>query len=112
MDNKARALIDLHVEDDQFIHIRSEKTELASLNALKDHHERHTLSNKVHLVRCICELKLKKNELNELFQKEKLQDINEKKLSESSIVAMLLSSLHGQYDTLITLLWKPDRKRI
>lgn len=110
LDNKARALIGLNVEDDQLVHIRNEKTALDSWNALKKYHEKHTLSNKVYLIRSICELKLKKdgnvqkhmNELNELFQK--LQDINEIELCESWNVAMLLSSLHGQYDTLITAL--------
>lgn len=110
MDNKARAFIGLMVEDDQLSLIRNETTALGSWKALKKYHEKHTLSNKVHLTRSICDLKLENNgdvqkhmnKLNELFQK--LRDVNEKDLSESWNVAMLLSSLPKQYDTLITAL--------
>lgn len=66
------------------------------------------MSNKVHLIRSICNLKLEENgnvqehmnQLTELFQK--LRDINENELCESWNVAMLLSSLRRQYDNLIT----------
>lgn len=110
LDNKARALIGLMVEDDQLPYIRNEITALGSWNALKEHYEKHTLSNKVHLIRSICSLKLEENgdvekhisRMSGLFQK--LRDINEKKLCESWNVAMLLSSLPKQYDTLITAL--------
>lgn len=111
-DNKARAMIGLSVEDDQLGYIRNEKTTLDVWNALK----KHTLSNKVHLIRSICNLKLEENgdvqkhinQLTELFQK--LRDINEKELSESWNVAMLLSSLPSQYDTLITALEAREEK--
>lgn len=109
-DSKARAWIGLLVDDDQLKYIRNEKTALGSWKALKNHHEKHTLSNKVHLIRSICSLKLEENgsiekhmnRMDELFQK--LRDINEKELCESWNVAMLLSSLPAQYDTLITAL--------
>lgn len=110
LDNKARAWIGLLVEDDQLKYIRNETTALGSWNALKKHHEKHTLSNKVHLIRSICSLKLEENgnvekhmnQMDELFQK--LRDVNEKEVSESWNVAMLLSSLPSQYDTLVTAL--------
>lgn len=109
-DNKARAMIGLMVEDDQLVHIRNEKTALSSWKALQKYHQKHTLSNKVHLIRSICSLKLEENgdvqkhinKLTDLFQK--LRDINENELSESWEVAMLLSSLSTEYDTLITAL--------
>ena len=108
LDNKKRAWIGLLVEDDQLKYIRNEETALDSWNALKNHHEKHTLSNKVHLIRSICKLKLEENgnveqhmnRMDELFQK--LRDINERELSWN--VAMLLSSLPSQYDALITAL--------
>lgn len=110
LDNKTRAWIGLLVEDDQLKYIRNKETALDSWNALKNHHEKHTLSNKVHLIRSICKLKLEENgnveqhmnRMDELFQK--LRDINERELSESWNVAMLLSSLPSQYDALITAL--------
>lgn len=115
LDNKARALIGLMVEDDQLEFIRNETTALGSWKALKAQHEKHTHSNKVHLIRQICKLKLEDGdvhkhmtEMNELFQK--LRDINEKELSQSWNVAMLLNSLPKQYDTLITALEAREEK--
>lgn len=110
LDNQARAWIGLLVEDGQLKYIRNEVTALGSWKALKKHHEKHTLTNKVHLIRSICNLKLEENgnveqhmnRMDELFQK--LRDVNERDLSESWNVAMLLSSLPNQYDTLITAL--------
>lgn len=110
MDNKAKALIGLHVEDDQLVYIRKKTSAIECWNALKEHHEKHTLSNKVHIMRKICNLKLEENgnvqkhvnQMMELFQK--LSDISEEEQSESWNVAMLLSSLSAEYDNLITAL--------
>lgn len=110
LDNKARALIGLAVEDDQLTHIRGKTTAWDSWEALRKYHEKATLSNKVHIMRQICNLKMAENgnaethinEMSNLFQK--LVDIGEKEISESWNVAMLLSSLPRTYDTLITAL--------
>lgn len=109
-DNKARASIGLAVEDDQLGHIRKKTTAWGSWEALRNYHEKTTLSNKVHVMREICNLKLHENgnveehinKMSDLFQK--LVDIGEQEISESWNVAMLLSSLPRSYDTLITAL--------
>lgn len=115
-DNKTRALIGLSVEDDQLTHIRKEVTAWGSWEVLRKYHEKSSLSNKVHIMRVICSLKMGENgnaeehinQLRELFQK--LTDIGKDKLSESWSVAMLLSSLSRSYDTLITALEAREEK--
>lgn len=108
--DQARGSIGLSVEDDQLVHIRTQKTAKDVWNALKDYHEKNTLTNKVHLMRTICSLKLNNggnvvdhiNRMQELFMK--LRDIGEDELSENWSVAMLLSSLPREYDSLTTAL--------
>lgn len=110
MDDKARALIGLLVEDSQLCLIRKETTAKATWDALKNYHEKGTLSNKVSLMRRICSLKMDEegnmeshiSELTNLFQR--LTDLGEEQLSDSWTVAMLLSSLPRSYDTLVTAL--------
>src|ERR1700761_1039660 len=88
-DNKARALIGLSVDDDQLAHIRRKVTAWESWEALRHYHEKTTLSNKVHIMRQICSLKMNENgnaedninQMRDLFQK--LIDIGEQELSES-----------------------------
>lgn len=109
-DDQARGSIGLTVEDDQLVHIRNKKSAKEVWKALKDYHEKNTLTNKVHLMRMICSLKLEAagnavehiNRMQELFTK--LGDIGEDKLSETWSVAFLLSSLPEEYDSLITAL--------
>lgn len=109
-DDQARGWIGLSVEDDQLIHIRNKKSAKEVWNVLKEYHEKNTLTNKVHLMRTICSLKLENggnvidhiNRMQDLFMK--LRDIGEDELSENWSVAMLLSSLPREYDSLITAL--------
>lgn len=109
-DDQARGIIGLSVDDDQLLHIRNKKTAKEVWTALKEYHEKNTLTNKVHLMRTICSLKLENggnvidhiNRMQESFIK--LRDIGEDELSENWSVAMLLSSLPRQYDSLITAL--------
>lgn len=109
-DSQAQAYIGLTVEDDQLIHIRERKSAKEMWFALKDYHEKSTLTNKVHLMRLICSLKLEEGgsvpnhiiRMQELFLK--LRHIGEESLSDSWSVAMLLSSLPRSYDPLITAL--------
>lgn len=109
-DEEAFSIIGLSIEDDQIIHIRNEKTAVGAWNKLKEYHEKATLSNKVHLMRKICMLKMDEggsvpdhiNQMRELF--EKLKSISDDELTEPWSVAMLLSSLPRGYDTLITAL--------
>lgn len=114
-DEQALALIGLCVEDGQLVHIRNKTTAKSAWDALREYHERNTLSNKVTLMRKICELKLKEggsveahlNELTNSFQK--LTDLGENQLDESWKVAITLSSLPSSYDSLIeSLEARPD----
>ena len=76
----------------------------------KDYHEKETLTNKVHLMRMICSLRLEEgvnasqhiNKIQELFLK--LKDVGEESLSNKWSVAMLLSNLPRSYDPLVTAL--------
>uniref|UniRef100_A0A1Y1LUY5 CCHC-type domain-containing protein n=1 Tax=Photinus pyralis TaxID=7054 RepID=A0A1Y1LUY5_PHOPY len=110
LDDQARAWIGLSVKDDQLTHIWKAKSAVEAWSNLKEYHEKSTLSNKVHLMRLICSLKMDEgssaidhiNRMQELFIK--LSDIGEWSLSDNWSVAMLLSSLPRSYDTLITAL--------
>lgn len=110
LDDQARALIGLTVEDDQLVHIRKATTAIQAWNNLKEYHQKSTLSNQVHLMRMICSIKIEVgssavehiNKMQDLFMK--LNDIGEEALSDKWSVAMLLSSLPRSYDTLITAL--------
>ncbi len=109
-DDKARATIGLLVEDNQLNHIRNKSTAKEWWNALKNHHEKSTLSNKVILMRKICDAKMEENgdmeahidDLTGLFQR--LIALGETQLSDSWTVAMILSSLPASYSTLVTAL--------
>lgn len=108
-DNKTRATISLFVEDSQLCYIRNEKTAKATWDALKNHHEKNTLTNKVSIMRRICSAKLKESgdieshlaELTNWFQK--LTDLGDQ-LVDSWKIAMILSSLPESYDGLVTAL--------
>lgn len=108
-DNKARAIIGLLVEDSQLLHIRKATTAKEVWNALKNYHEKSTLTSKVYLLRQICNLKLSEDGCMEthvntmLGLVEKLTALGEE-LVDHLIVAMLLSSLPESYGTLITAL--------
>lgn len=116
LDERVFSWIGLSIEDDQIVHVRNENTALGAWNKLKSYHEKATLSNKVHLMRMICTLKMEENgrvpdhinEMRNLFIK--LKDISNDELSEPWSVAMLLSSLPKGYDTLIIALEARDEK--
>lgn len=109
-DDKARSTIGLLVEDNQLNHLRNKATAKLLWDALKGHHERSTLSNKVILMRKICCAKLEEDgdmeahiyELTGLFQR--LVALGETQLSDSWSVAMILSSLPESYDALVSAL--------
>lgn len=109
-DSKARAIIGLAVEENHLRHIRNTKSAKEAWDALKNHHEKSTLCNKVSIMRQICNLKLQEhgdmedhlNKMSDLFGM--LSNLGEDELSDASIVAMLLSSLPRSYDTLKTAL--------
>lgn len=108
-EEEALAWIVSLVDDSQLVHIRAMKTAKTAWKALKDHHEKNTLSNKVTLMRRICSTKLEEGDaieehlsvLSNLFQQ--LEDMGET-FQDGWKVAMLLGSLPQSFDTLITAL--------
>lgn len=108
-DGKARATIGLAVEKEQLVHIRDKSTAIDSWNALKEAHEKCTLTNRVSLYKRIALHKMKDktkiedhiNELVSLFQK--LSDLGGE-ASEQWKIGMLFASLPNTYSTLITAL--------
>lgn len=109
-DNEARAIIGLHVDEDQYCHLRGKSTAKACWTTLKEHHEKDSLGNKVSLMRRICAKKLPEGEsvekhmteFNELFQR--LSDLGENGLADNWRVAIILSSLPKSYDSMISAL--------
>lgn len=91
-------------------HIRNKPTAKGMWDALKQHHEKSTLSNKVILMRRICNARMGEDgdmeqhidEMTGLFQR--LIALGETQLSDSWTVAMILSSLPASYSTLTTAL--------
>lgn len=110
VDDEARGIMGLSVEDNQLAHIRSKKTAKETWDALKDYHEKSTLTNIVSVMRTICTLKLVEGgdakahieQMQNLFTR--LSDLGEQTLSDRWSAAMLLSSLPDSYDALITAL--------
>lgn len=109
-DAEARAFIALMVEDSQLFHLKKTVTANEMWEGLKGYHEKSTLSNKVQIMRRICNMKLSEGGnleehligMIDLF--EKLSALGEEKLSDTWVVAMLLSSLPTSYDVLVTAL--------
>lgn len=108
-DRKARATIGLLLEDSQLHLVRKETTAKATWSALKQYHEKSTLSNKVSLLKRLCTLKLTEggNMETHLTQMDDLIDqlssLGET-LAQQLTVALLLSSLPDSFGTLITAL--------
>lgn len=108
-DEQARGWIGLSIDDSQLCHIRYANTAKAMWEALRNHHERDTLSNKVHLIRRICSMRMTENGnmeehlacVMDLFQK--LRDLGEEH-TVSWTVGIMLSSLPNSYDPLVTAL--------
>lgn len=105
-DNKARAFIGLAAEDSQLVHVRGKKTAAETWEALREVHEKHTLVNKIHLIKRISSLRMKEdgnmenhiNEISNLFQR--LLDLGDTQLSDEWKVGFLLASLPQNYSTL------------
>lgn len=108
--DQARALIGLCIEDGQVAHIRNASTAKQAWEALRQHHERDTLSNKVSIIRRISRTQLQEKgdmekhleQLVNLFQK--LSDLGANQLDDEWKVGFVLSSLPPSYDSLVTAL--------
>lgn len=109
-DNEARAAIGLHVEEDQYCFLRGKSTSKECWTALKEHHEKDSLGNKVSLMRRICAKRIGEDEsmekhmgeFNKLFQR--LAALGENSLPDNWRVAIVLSSLPKSYDSMASAL--------
>lgn len=108
-DEKARWQIGLALDDDQLGHIMECKTANEMWETLKGYHERGSLSNKIHILRRLCSMRLDEggNMSDHLLQASelvhRLTRLGEG-LKEHIVVAILLSSLPESYNPLITAL--------
>lgn len=108
-DEKARAMIGLALEDNQLVHIMEALSAQEMWEKLKGYHERGSLSNKIHVLRRLCSMRLVEGgnlsdhlmEASELVYR--LARMGES-LKEHLVVAILLSSLPDSYDPLVTAL--------
>ena len=114
-DGKARALIGLMVEDNQLCHIRKEESAAGAWKALKNHHEKSTLTNKIFLLKRLCRMQMPTNgnmeeHINFLLDLVGQLEALGEKLAEHLVVALLLCSLPDNYNPLITALESRDEK--
>lgn len=108
-DEKARAVIGLALDDSQLIHVMEAATAKEMWEKLKSYHERGSLSNKIHILRKLCSMRLEENgnmsdhllEASELVHS--LARMGES-LKEHLVVAILLSSLPVSFSPLVTAL--------
>lgn len=106
-DGKARAAIGLAVEESQKILIKQLKTAKAFWDALKKHHEKSNITNKVSLLRQMSSKRLVSGQSMEdhihefLSIVDRLRDLGEK-MEEHKAVAFLLGTLPDDYNHLIS----------
>ncbi|CAK9834290.1 Copia protein [Anthophora retusa] len=108
-DSQARATIGLLLEDDQFIHFKGTKTAKEAWEALRKYHQKASLSNQVHLLKRIINLKLTEDGDMEKYIHEMLSLVDrlaaiEEVLKEKLIISIMLSNLPDSFGTLITAL--------
>jgi hypothetical protein len=114
-DQKAYAAIGLAIEKTQIPIIKKTKTSKDAWEALQTYHRKSSLTNKVRLLKKVCQTRLKNKEEMEshLFGMEKifdqLADLG-MDLEEVFRVAIILASLPDSYDTLVTALEARDEK--
>lgn len=108
-DEQALARIVLCIDNTQVTHLRTAESARDAWDALKEYHEKDTLTNRICIMRRIRSTKLVEggnieqhiNDMTDMFQK--LADLGDK-LIDIWKVALLLSSLPSSYDTLVTAL--------
>lgn len=108
-DEKARAMIGLALEDSQLSHILDAISANDMWQKLTGYHERGSLTNKIHVLRRLCSMRLEEAgnmshhlvEASELVHR--LARMSET-LKEHLVVAILLSSLPESYNPLVTAL--------
>lgn len=108
-DAKARTTIGLLIDDNQHSLIRAVRTARETWLALKNHHEKTSLTSKVSLLKRICDKRYSVGEsmeehlstMEELFSR--LANAGQE-LAENLAVAMILRSLPSSFDALTTAL--------
>lgn len=106
-DEEARALIGLSVDDNQLSHIRNQNTAKAAWEALKNYHQKATLSSKVFLLKRICRMTVTEDGDVEAHISQ-MQDLVNRLiglgeiLKDNMVAALMLASLPDSYGTLIT----------
>lgn len=106
-DEEARALIGLSVDDNQLSHIRNQNTAKAAWEALKNYHQKATLSSKVFLLKRICRMTVTEDGDVETHISQ-MQDLVNRLiglgeiLKDNMVAALMLASLPDSYGTLIT----------
>lgn len=115
--DKARVRIGLSVEDDQLIHIRSATTAKDAWKALKEYHQKATLTSKVLLLKRLCRTVLGEDGDMEAHITNFSNTVNQlialgTDLADDLLAAMLLGSLPESYDTLVTALESRPEKDI
>ena len=108
-DTKAKAIIGLSVEDSQIVHIRGKETAKEYWESLKNQHQKNNLSNKVFLLKKLCQSKYDEsgNIEDYIFSFVNIcsrlsgigQDVDEKLK-----VALLLSGMPESYNVVVTTL--------
>ena len=108
-DGKAKATIGLLVEDDQLVHIRSTKSAKEAWNALKEYHEKSTLSSRIFLLKKLCTLKLSEHGNLEEHLNKMIDWYNQlvaiwEDMNESFLIGIIFCGLPESYNSLINVL--------
>lgn len=108
-DEKARAIIGLALEDNQLSHIMGAASANEMWDILKGYHERGSLSNKVHILRKLCSMRLTEEASMSCHLMEAAELVHRlarmgEVLKEHLVVSILLSSLPESYNPLVTAL--------
>lgn len=114
--NQARGLIGLALEDGQLIHVKNLNTAREMWFALKEIHERETITSQITTMKKLCKLQMSENEdvethlnvISELIQQ--LSDMGTH-VEEKWKIAILLSSMPETYDNVVdSLEARPERE--
>lgn len=108
-DKKARATMGLCVEDSQYSLVKGATNAKDFWKALRDYHEKETVTSRVSLLRKLCHLNLVEGgdmeahlfEVEELFSRLENADL---KLEQPMKISMMLRSLPESYGGLVTAL--------
>lgn len=112
-DNKALATICLLVDDAQLVHVKDATSSREAWTALKNHHEKSSLTSRLFLRKRLMAMRMAKGSTMEdhissvLMLADQLRGCGDK-ITDDEIVTVLLCSLTDDYDQLITALETKD----